>query len=101
MNFCKNDMPTRQAHHRKSLPVATKHWLAGKNTPSSYRKFQLLTLCTKTNDTEKMHLYCSVVSIHHSSGLLNLSFGVDNFGKIWGACGKREIPYTKYRINNK
>ena len=33
--FCKNDMPTRQAHHRQSLPVATKHCLAGKNTPSA------------------------------------------------------------------
>ena len=31
--FCKNDMPTREEHHRKSLPVATKHCLAGKNTP--------------------------------------------------------------------
>jgi hypothetical protein len=88
-------MPTRQECPRKSLPVATEHCLAGKKSPLSCWKFKLLTLSTKTNNTEKMQSYCSVVSIHLSSGLLNLSFGADNFGKIWGACGKHEIQYKK------
>jgi len=34
----------------------------------------------------------------HKPGLLNLSGGVGNCGKIWSACRQYEIQYTEWRM---
>jgi hypothetical protein len=32
---------------------------------------------------------------HPTTGQVNLLCGAGNFGKIWSACGQREIQFTK------